>query len=170
MNKKTIKMKNNIVLFLIIMGFLTSASVLSAQNSKITITEKGKLIKKNIYTKCDIELSATQLISVFSKDPKYKEYSKPMVLNYAAGALLKSAASILVLWPVTESFYADTDPNWNLAYIGVGCALLAIPFNKAFDRNSEKAVIYYNSAGEKTGSVDIRFGPGSNGIGLVMNF
>jgi hypothetical protein len=93
-----------------------------------------------------------------------------MMLNYLAVTILKSTASLLILWPVTESFYADTDPNWNLAYIGAGCALLAIPFNKALDRNAEKAVKYYNSAGEKTGSVDIKFGPGSNGVGLVVNF
>jgi len=137
-------MKKYPVLFLLIVFFLSSSSVLSAQNSNIVITEKGKLIKSKVYTKCDIELSPAQLISVFSKDPKYKEYAKPMVLNYLAGTILKSTASLLILWPVTESFYENGDPNWNLAYIGAGCALLAIPFNRAFDRNAEKAVIYYN--------------------------
>jgi hypothetical protein len=163
-------MKSHLFLSLLAIIFLMSGSVLSAQNSNIIITEKGKLIKNKVYTKCDIELTSAQLISVFSKDPKYKEYAKPIMLNYLAGTILKSAASLLILWPVTESFYDNSDPNWNLAYIGAGCALLAIPFNKAFDRHAEKAVKYYNSAGEKTGSVDIKFGPGSNGVGLVVNF
>lgn len=163
-------MKKNHVLFLLVIVFLASASVLSAQNSAIIITERGKLLKNKVYTKCDIELSSPQLLSVFSKNPEYKEYYKPMVINYTIGALLKSAAGILVFWPITDSFNANSDPNWNLAYIGVGCAVLAIPFNKAFDKHAEKAIKYYNSAGEKTGSVDIKFGPGSNGVGLTMTF
>lgn len=163
-------MKNHFLLSLLAIFFLVNASVLSAQNSNIIITEKGKLIKKKVYTKCDIELNVPQLLSVFAKDVKYKEYYKPMALNYMAATILNSTSSLLILWPVTESFYENGDPNWNLAYIGAGCALLAIPFSRAFDRNAEKAVIYYNSAGEKTGSVDIKFGPGTNGLGLQITF
>lgn len=163
-------MKKKTKLFLLILCFLTSVSILSAQNSNIIITERGNLIKNKVYTKCDIELSSPQLLSVFSKNPDYNEFYKPMVINYTIGALLKSAAGVLIFWPITDSFNSNSDPNWNLAYIGAGCALLAIPFNKAFDKHAEKAIKYYNSAGEKTGSVDIKFGPGSNGVGLTMNF
>lgn len=71
---------------------------------------------------------------------------------------------------ITDSFNPNNDPNRNLAYMGAGCALPAIPFNKASDKHAEKAVMYYNSAGVKTGPADIKFGAGSNGIGLTMKF
>jgi len=141
-----------------------------AQTSQISVIEKGLLKKNKVYTKCDIELTSNQLISMFKNDPNMKDYYKPIALNYAASLLLNSAASILILWPVTESLYADTNPNWNLAYIGIGCALLRIPFQRAFDKHAGKAVEYYNSGYKSTSSVDFDLNIGGNGLGIVMNF
>jgi hypothetical protein len=82
-----------------------------SQSSGITISEKGGFIKHKVYNKCDIEPTTSQLLSLFSKDPDLKVYFKPMTIDFVAGALFKSAGSFLILWPVTESLYTDTDPD-----------------------------------------------------------
>jgi hypothetical protein len=163
-------MKNLLRLSFFSLVLLVSVSGLLAQTSDITVSERGGFLKHKVYTKCEIELTTSQLISLFSKDPDLKVYYKPMALTYAAGTILKSAGSLLVLWPVTESFYADTDPNWTLAYIGLGCMVLAIPFDLSFNKHAAKAVQYYNSRYHNTGDLQLNFGFTSNGIGLVMKF
>lgn len=164
---KTIKSINQIITVFVL---LVATSVTYAQTSQITISEKGLLKKNKVYTKCDIDLTPNQLISVFKNDPNMKDYYKPIALNFAAYTLLNSAATILILWPVTESLYADTDPNWNLAYIGAACAVLTIPFRMGFDKHAGRAVEYYNSGYKNSSSVDFNFNVGGNGVGIVMNF
>ena len=141
-----------------------------AQSSQIEISEKGSLIKKKVYTKCDIELTDDQLISIFQKDPNMKDYFKPLVWNNLAGTLFYSVGSALVLWPVAESFYPDVKPNWNLAYIGAACVVASIPFKRAYSKRAAKAVEYYNSGYKKTSSVDFNLNIRGNGLGLVMKF
>ena len=141
-----------------------------AQTSEIETVYGGIFKNKKIYKKCDIELTNSQLISLIKNDEQLKDYYKPMVLNYTASSLLYSASTVLILWPVTESLYANTDPNWNLAYIGAGCALLSIPFKRAFNKHADRAVAFYNSGYKKTSDVDFDFNIGPNGIGIVMNF
>jgi hypothetical protein len=141
-----------------------------AQTSEIETVKGGIFKNQKVYKKCDIELTNPQLIALVKNDEQLKDYYKPMALNYAASTLLYSSSTLLILWPVTESLYANTDPNWNLAYIGAGCALLSIPFKKAFNKHADRAVAFYNSGYKKTSNVDFDFNIGPTGIGIVMNF
>ena len=162
-------MKNTLFLLLILVCLNTVDCLAQAYNEPIESIEKGLLFKKKVYKKCDIELTPTQLITLFKNDPNMNEYYKPVALNYTAALLLNTAATILILWPITESLYDEGDPNWNLAYIGAGCALLAIPFNLAFNKKSEAAVNYYNS-GYQSSSLRLNLQMSGNGLGLVMHF
>jgi hypothetical protein len=158
-------MKNLIITSALIFVFAFGAF---SQSSQIDISEKGNLIKKKVFTKCDIELTDNQLITLFKNDPNMKDYYKPMALTNAGGALLYSVGMALVLWPVAESLYADSNPNWNLAYIGAGCVILAIPLKRAYTKRATQAVEYYNSGYKRTSSIDLNVG--GNGLGLVMKF
>ncbi|GEM_PF-2034944 len=155
----------SITLILISFSFGFAQSI----SEPIEIIEKG-LFKKKVYKKCDIEMTPAQLVTLFRNDPNMQEYVKPVGLNYLASLTLKSAASILVLWPVVDSFDKNSDPNWNLAYIGAGCAVLSIPFQKWFEKNADQAVDYYNSGYQESSNIQFNLQVGRNGLGLVMNF
>jgi len=137
-----------------------------AQTSEIETVNGGIFKNQKVYKKCDIELPNAQLIALIKNDEQLQAYLKPMVLNYAASTLLNSASTVLILWPVTESLYANTDPNWNLAYNGTCCALLSIPFKKAFNKHAERAVAFYNSGYKKTSKVDFDFNVGPTCVGI----
>jgi len=156
-----------------LIAFLLTSFMFStfSQSSNITAVQSGGLIKHYSYYKCDIELTNSQLINIFKNDPRMKEYYKPIVLNYTASALLKSASGILILWPLTDVLNSE-EPNWTLAGIGAGCALLAIPFSKSFDRHALKAIDHYNTPSPETSAdkVELNVNVGVGGIAMVVNF
>ncbi|WP_215224051.1 hypothetical protein [Echinicola shivajiensis] len=139
----------------------------------IEILEKGSF-KKKVYKRCGIEMTPTQLITLLREDPAMEDYVKPVASNYIAKLLLGTAASVLIAIPVVDSFSSseESDPNWNLAYIGAGCALLSIPFDRWFKKNADKAVNYYNSGYQSNNksSPQLEFQLGSNGLGLLLEF
>ena len=156
---------------ILLTGFLiliTSGFVLS-QSNEIGMIEKG-IFKKKVYVKCDIELTDQQFVNLFSHDENLLQFYKPLVLNYAANSLLTSAASVLILWPVTESLYNNRNPHWNLAIIGAGCAALSVPFKLGFNKHAKKAVDFYNHIYPNTSAVNLNFNVSTSGVGIVMNF
>ncbi len=149
--------------------FLITAGYILAQSNEIGVFEKG-LFHKKVYTKCDIELTELQFINLFSNDEILFDYYKPLVLNYSAYSVLKSAATILIFYPVTESIYGNNNPHWNLAIIGAGCALLSIPFKIGFNKHAKRGVNFYNNVYPNTGSLNFNFHFSPNSAGIVMNF
>jgi hypothetical protein len=141
-----------------------------AQNSNEQIEFIPKrLFKNESYKKCGIEMTPTQLIQVFRDDPNMTKFVKPLVMNYVGETLLQAAGGVLILWPLTEAIYKD-DPNWNLAYIGAACYVVAIPFQKGFSKNAKSAIAYYNNGYQETSRVNFNLQMGSNGLGLAMKF
>lgn len=154
---------------------LTTILLLSAiayaytQSNEIGLYEKG-IFKKKVYVKCDIELTDLQFVNLFANDEILFQHYKPLVLNYTAYSLTKSAAIFLLFFPVTETIYGNKDPHWNLALIGAGCAALAIPFRIGFNKHAQSAVRFYNTVYPNQGSVNFNFNVSPTGVGIVMNF
>lgn len=140
-----------------------------SQSNEIGMFEKG-LFKKKVYVKCDIELTELQFVNLFANDEILFQFYKPLVLNYSAYSLTKSAAIFLVFFPVTELIYGNNDPHWNLAIIGAGCAALSIPFKVGFNKHAKRAVSFYNGVYPNTGAVNFNFNFSPTGAGIVMNF
>ena len=159
-------MKN---LFIFSVFVLTSTLATFAQSTNIEVVEKG-LFKNKVYVKCGIEMTPMQLVNLFGKDPNLKDYYKPIALNNAASAVLNAIGSALIFWPLAESLYDKSDPNWNLAYIGAGCIVLSIPFKNAYNKHARRAVQYYNSGYQKTSAVHFNLNLDSNGLGIAMKF
>ena len=69
---------------------------------------------------------------------------------------------------------SDEDPNWTLAYIGGGIAVVGIPFSFGAFNNVNKGIDAYNLSLKSNSA--FRFKPefkviaNGNGIGLSMNF
>jgi hypothetical protein len=156
-------------LFIFSVLILLSAVSASAQSTNIEVVEKG-LFKNKVYVKCGIEMTPAQLVTLFQNDPNMKDYYKPIALNNVASTLLNSIGSALIFWPVAEWLSDNSNPNWNLAYIGAGCVVLSIPFKNAFNKHAGRAVRYYNSGYHKTSAVHINLNLDSNGLGLAMKF
>jgi len=157
--------KHHKFLFIALLSAFAFTGVI-AQTSEIETVNGGIFINQKVYKKCDIELTNAQLIALIKNDEQLQAYYKPMALNYAVSTLLYSASTVLILWPLTESLYANTDPNWNLAYNGTCCALLSIPFKKAFNKHAGMAVAFYNLGYKKTSKVDFDFNVGPTGVGI----
>lgn len=153
---------------LLIMSICTFSA--TAQSSMDIEKTKTGLFKNQVaYKKCGITMTNAQFLTLMKEDPNMSEYVKPLALNYLGDALLTAASSILILWPIGEHAYGNDDPNWNLAYIGAGCALLSIPFKKGFEKNADKATKFYNN-GYKKVAADFRLNMNANGLGLAMKF
>jgi hypothetical protein len=159
-------MKNLLLAGIIIL--ITSGHIF-AQPNEIGVFEKG-IFKKKVYVKCDIELTELQFVNLFAGDEILFEFYKPLVLNYTAHSLFKSAAYFLIFFPVTETIYGNKDAHWNLAIIGAGCAALSIPFKIGFNKHAKRAVSFYNNVYPNRGSVNFNFNVSHTGVGLVMNF
>jgi len=159
-------MKNMIIFSLFILALTLSTF---AQSTNIEVIEKG-LFKNKVYVKCGIEMTPMQLVSIFQNDPNMKDYYKPIALNNAVSTLLYSVGTALIFWPIAESLYDNSNPNWELAYVGAGCVVLSIPFKKAYYKHAGRAVQYYNSGYQKTSAVHFNLNLDSNGLGIAMKF
>ena len=163
-------MKSTHLLLLSILLLLTSLASGQIANEQIGMYTKGFLLKKDVYVKCDIEMTQEQLMKVFLKDPNMDKYTKPLAINYMFGTVLSSAAGVLIALPIVESLHDSGSPNWNLAYIGAGCLVASIPFKLTFKKKARQAVAYYNSGYREKDGLSFRFQPGPKSLGLAINF
>ena len=159
-------MKNLFIFSVFILTFTLSAY---SQSTNIEVVEKG-LFKNKVYVKCGIEMTPAQLVTLFQNDPNMKDYYKPIAMNNVASSLLNSIGSALIFWPVAEWLSDNSNPNWDLAYIGAGCVVLSIPFKNAYNKHAARAVQYYNSWYHKTSAVHFNLNLDRNGLGLAMKF
>ncbi|WP_420580022.1 hypothetical protein [Reichenbachiella sp.] len=157
-----------ILLTLFALGFFT-LDVFSQTDYAIEKTKTGLFKNQTAYKKCGITMTNAQFLDLMKEDPNMEDYLKPLALNYMGDVLFTAAASVLIILPITEQIGGSDNPNWNLAYIGAGCALLSIPFKKGFEKNADQAMKYYNN-GYKKVAVDFRLNVNSNGLGLAMKF
>ncbi|WP_456459615.1 hypothetical protein [Reichenbachiella sp.] len=148
---------------------LLSSYCLAQTDNAIEKTKTGLFKNQAAYKKCGITMSNAQFFKLIGDDPNMGEFVKPLAINYMGDALLTAASSVLIFWPLGEVIAGNDDPNWTLAYIGAGCALLSIPFKKGFEKNADKAMKFYNNGYQKV-AVDFRLNLNANGLGLAMKF
>jgi len=87
------------------------------------------------------------------------------VISFSGGALIG--------WPIGEAI-SGGDPNWVLAGIGAGLAIVAIPIGSSAKKNAEKAVDLYNATLNATSFYEFKpeykMIANGSGIGLAMRF
>lgn len=158
------------VIFIVLALLFSGVVIIQAQTDSIRTVERGLLLKKKYYTKCDIELTDQQIVNLIARDPNLKEYAIPVAVDYGVSTILRSVGVALVALPVIDSFSKGSNPNWNLAYFGAGCLVVSIPFTLAYNKKVKQAFDYYNSGYKKTSAIDLNLNVNSNGLGLAMNF
>ncbi|MBU2940570.1 hypothetical protein KO494_13565 [Lacinutrix sp. C3R15] len=87
------------------------------------------------------------------------------VISFSGGALIG--------WPIGAAI-SGGDPNWVLAGIGAGLAIVAIPVGASAKKDAEKAVGLYNATLHATSFQECKpqykIIANGNGIGLAMYF
>ena len=86
--------------------------------------------------------------------------------------ILAFAGGGLIGIPIGQSIY-DREPNWTLAYIGGGIAVIGLPIAIKASKNAKKGIDLYNSSLNSTSGYfepEFKIIANGNGIGLSMNF
>ena len=115
----------------------------------------------------------------------FRETTHVMQSSFEAGHAIKSAQSantlstiligaggFLIGWPI-GNLIDGSKPEWQMAVIGAGLIVVAIPIHKKVEKRIKRAVGIYNNS-LKTSSFpkdkELRFGMTGNGIGLTMRY
>ena len=114
----------------------------------------------------------------------WKELVEATESNYEANLIIKKARTNRTIYTVTQfvggvligipigQSINDQDPNWTLAYIGGGLALVSVPFAFAAFNNANEGVDKYNLSLKSASHFNPEFKlfATGNGLGISMNF
>ncbi|RIH66283.1 hypothetical protein D1164_05060 [Mariniphaga sediminis] len=118
------------------------------------------------------KLTMGQLVKTMEgNELAYNEIKKAQS-TYTLGAIVSGAGGFMIGYPLGTAL-AGGDPNWVLAGIGAGLAVVSIPIAKKYNKQSQSAVKLYNEGLKKeTGFVkpELYFGSTENGIGFRLYF
>lgn len=100
------------------------------------------------------------------------------VMGYAYGYKMFSdvfsmAGGFLIGYPIGTHLVGREKPNWELAALGGGLVLIAIPFAIGYSKRVDKAVRIYNDGLRQTTQVNklnFELGYTPDGIGVRMKF
>lgn len=155
------------VTFTFLLGFLFFSSCFSQQiEMKLNLlgyefTQNGERLNwKQLVEATESNLDVNELLKIAR--------SHNTIANVTAGI-----GGILIGVPLGQS-WSDVDPNWTLAYIGGGIALISFPFTFSAFNKVNKGIDDYNLSLKSTSTVrnntEFKFMINGNGIGLQMTF
>ncbi len=139
-----------------------------SQTQPITV-EEGGFFQKTKYYKCDIELTDLQLLNLFQANPATSAESNSLMWSYTGYTVFHAAATVLILWPVSQASYTD-NPDWEIAYYGLASMAIAIPLKYYFHKKVNRLIPKYNLGQEESNAIDLDLAVGRYGIGLQVNF
>lgn len=154
---------------ILIAVFLMGISQLYAQSSSAPIEVKKSL--GVVFQQNGRNLTPRQLLSLTGKsDEAYREM-KIARSNYSAASVFGFAGGFMVGWPIGAAI-GGGDPSWAMAGIGAGLIAIAIPFNSAYSKHAQKAVVIYNEGLKQSNKdqIDFELGLTCSGIGLRITF
>ncbi|MFV0554505.1 MAG: hypothetical protein ACK5LR_07350 [Mangrovibacterium sp.] len=136
--------------------------------SPITIGERG-ILKQKVYTRCDVDMTADQLLNVLAKDPQMNTHVLKMAQARIIERLFFATGTVLLSLPVVDALQGQDNPNWELAYWGGACLAASVPFRVLFHKRAQQAVSYYN-AGYRHSTTSLNLTCSPHGIGLALVF
>lgn len=86
-----------------------------------------------------------QLMTIMRYNPDAYNQIKRARSSYATGQIFGFIGGFLIGWPLGQAI-AGRDPNWAMAGIGAGTALLSIPFYSTYKKKAKIAVRLYNAS------------------------
>lgn len=163
--------KRIIVFILLALLNIVAGNTLKAQvsYSPITMSEKGPF-KKKVYTRCDVDMNADQLMQLLAKDPSMNAYVMHMATYRMIDRVLLAAGTVMLSLPVIDALRNQGNPNWKLAYIGGAALTASIPFHVAFKKRACRAVTYYNSGYNNITRLKIELKASTNQLAVLFTF
>ena len=156
---------------IIIIGlFLLSISQIFAQNQSDSIEIKktffGTTFKQN-----GKNLMPRQLMNITQSNTEAYKEMKVARTNYGVAMVFGCAGGAFIGWPIGGAI-AGKKMDWTLFGIGVGLAVVSIPFSIAYTKHTKTAVKIYNNGLKQTGmnSLDFKLGLTPDGVGITMGF
>jgi hypothetical protein len=132
------------------------------------------VIKKTfgtIFQKNGNNLTPGQLLDItFPNTEAYAEM-KLAKSNYDVGYVFGFAGGFLIGWPIGTAI-GGGDPNWTLAAVGAGLAVISIPFTISYTKHAKNAVHIYNKGLKYSyfAKPDLKIELIYNGIGIQIKF
>ena len=116
-------------------------------------------------------LTPRQLLDITKSNPDALAEMKLAKRNYDVGYVFGFAGGFLIGWPIGTAI-GGGDPNWTLAAVGAGLAVISIPFTVSYTKHARNAVHIYNKELKYSYFVepDLKIGLTYNGVGIQIKF
>ena len=137
------------------------------QTDSIQVVKKlGTVFQQNGKT-----LNIAQIESITSVNPQAAKEMKIAKSNYTFSTIFGGIGGGLIGYPIGTAI-GGGEPNWTLAGIGAGIALLSIPFSIGSAKHTKNAVQIYNKGLQHSSlpNMEVRFGSTQNGVGVRITF
>ena len=137
------------------------------QTDSIQVVKKlGTVFQQNGKT-----LNIAQIESITSVNPQAAKEMKIAKSNYTFSTIFGGIGGGLIGYPIGTAI-GGGEPNWTLAGIGAGIALLSIPFSLSSAKHTKNAVQIYNKGLQHSSlpNMEVRFGSIQNGVGVRITF
>lgn len=125
------------------------------------------------FTQSDEKLSWKELLNKTQNSSKSYELIKKAKSQNTFANIVSFSGGVLIGIPIGISLSGD-EPNWTLAYIGGGIALLALPISFSALKNVSSGIDVYNeslkSLSKSSFHPEFEIVLNGNGIGLSMTF
>ncbi len=156
----------------IILAVLTICfNVVNGQAARDSISMK-KVFGGYQFYQGSTQLNMNQLVSAMEpNEDAYKQIKSAQSTNTLA-TIIGGVGGFMIGWPIGTAL-GGGEPNWTMAGIGAGLAVVSIPISQKFNKQAKSAVDIYNN-GLNTSSLENKnelklFAVGT-GIGLVFKF
>ncbi len=120
----------------------------------------------------DKRIFPNTMLIIMADNQEALSFMKKAKLNYGFSFVLSFTGGFLLGWPIGTAI-GGGEPNWNLAGIGTGLMVAGIPFSRAGDLYSLKAIEIYNSniqAPTSRNGIRLDIGLTNHGIGMTLTF
>lgn len=157
-------MKNILLSFALLVFSLIS----NAQEIEMKLSLTGYKFTKN-----EEHLTWKELLNTTESNVEAYNFIKKAKTNNTVSSVISFAGGFLIGIPIGQSIGKD-DPNWNLAYVGGGLAVVSLPFALRALSSAKNGVVTYNESLKSTYhnqfKPEFKITTSGNGLGLRMNF
>ncbi len=141
-----------------------------AQKNSDTIKIKTNVLGTTFYYKNN-KANISKIIAISKNNKEANSYFVKASMNKTFTDIFSFAGGFLIGYPLGTSS-AGGNPNWNLAFFGIGLITIAIPFDIAFVKKAKKGVAIFNQeniTSFKNQNLKINFLVAFNKVGLKLS-
>lgn len=157
-------MKNQLItLAIIILWSFQTFAQSSEQTIQIKKTAFGTFFLQN-----EEKLTLNQLLDVTQHNVEAYDLMKKAKTNANVSTILGAVGGFMIGWPLGTAI-AGGEPNWALAGVGAGFAVVSIPFSVQYSKQAKQAVSIHNDTVQNVSSLNLKLGLFNKGLGLKIS-